>query len=49
MYSLYMVLMMLEMHIAKPLVSESSCFELEIATEKLIKYESPDIDQFWQN
>jgi hypothetical protein len=40
-----MVLMMLVMHIAEPVVPEPSYFEVGIATEKLRRYESPDIYQ----
>jgi hypothetical protein len=34
-----------EMHTVVPLVPEPSCFEVEIAIEKLKKYKSPAVDQ----
>jgi hypothetical protein len=34
-----------EMHTAEPLVPESSYFKVEVATEKLKRYESPGTDQ----
>jgi predicted site-specific integrase-resolvase len=34
-----------EIHIAEPLVSEPSAFEVEMATEKLITHKSSGIDQ----
>jgi hypothetical protein len=33
------------MHTAEPLVPDCSCFEIEIAIEKLKKYKSPGIGQ----
>jgi hypothetical protein len=37
-----------EMHTAEPLVAELSCFEVEIAFEKLKRYKSSSTDQIWQ-
>jgi len=34
-----------EMLTANPLVPEPSCFQVEITTEKLQRYQSPDTDQ----
>ena len=33
-----------EIHIAEPLVPEPSAIEVELATEKLERHKSPDID-----